>query len=200
MFNAWLKCITNLSLKHNFWQQWHTCFAMSSISYSYLIMCLSLIFVLIFICFESLSFPRIYVYKCSSLSFKTWLFIILWLTEFDQYWLVHIMEHLNNFGFFFEFFFIFFWTNINSINVILFLSNKMFKCCLIFEMDKSKCGYWYIMLMQFLMDSTWDMFFFIFNSVSFNSNFPFIFNLIMLTISLHTSWLEIIGTSITLLH
>jgi len=50
------------------------------------------------------------------------------------------------------------------------------------------------------MDSMWDMFFLIFNIVSFNWKFPFIFNLIFLTMLLHTFWLEIIGTSITLLH
>jgi hypothetical protein len=42
--------------------------------------------------------------------------------------------------------------------------------------------------------------FFIFNSVTFDWKFPFIFNIIFLTMLLHTLWLEIIGTSITLLH
>ncbi len=143
-------------------------------------MCVLLIFVLIFICFESLSFPIIYVYKCSSLSFKTWLFIIVRLRKFYQYWLVHIMEHLNNFGFSFE---QLFHSSFEQILILLvlfcFWASRCFKCCLVCDMDKSKCGYWHIMLMQFLMDSMWDMFFFIFNNVSFNSKFPFIFNLII---------------------
>lgn len=193
MFNVWLSCITNFMFKTQF---------LTTMTYMF-----CNIFNIIFIfknvhiidiylnihCFESLSFPIIYVYKCSSLSFKTWLFIILWLTKFYQYWLVHIMEHLNNFGLSFE--------QILILLVLLcFWASRCFKCCLICDMDKSKCGYWYIMLMQFLMDSMWGMFFFIFNSVSFNSKFPFIFNLIILTMSLHTSWLEIVGTSIILLH